>query len=820
SGKSSLAFDLIFEVGRTRYLQAIGVPARDVEEKHFDLVEGLAPTIAVEQRTLRLANPRSTVGTKTQIYNVLRMLYASEAQILCPICKDPVPRPSLECPTCGMAAESMEIKNFSFNEKSGMCLTCQGRGSIMEFRESYIVSDPSRNIVQICAAASGSFADLKTWLPGLAEYFEFDVKTPWADLPDKAKHAFLSGMEEEIAHQYESKRFQGQINKRFEGVIPHLKRAMETSKSEYRKNKIAKNYMSNAPCPDCHGFRVNDRAREARLGGLHIGEAANLTMGELQTFLERLLHEWKDDHGSPLGHGKALVGAILPLIGHMQDVGLGYLALNREIPSLSGGEKQRLLLASHLGAELDSLIYVLDEPTMGLHEVEKEALAKALVGLRDLGNSVLLVEHDRHLIEKADQIIDIGPGAGTEGGELVFQGTLDELRACPSSITGQYLAGTLKIPHKIASERRVVSAETPRLVVKNASANNLKNITVAFPTGVLIGIAGVSGSGKSSLIIDSLVPLLKQRIAQERVARKKTKNGKKKSTKEVVEEEEDDFEYSATAQLSGDLEGWDLFSRCYVAGQGPIGRTRKSNPASYTGVWDKIRNLFAEQPEARKRRYTASHFSFNSESGRCPACNGDGTESVKIAFLEDLDVPCPECHGTRYLPEVLEVTYRGKNISDVLNLTVTEALELFVAEEGIMQILGLLAEIGMGYITLGQPATTLSGGEGQRIKLARELSKAREGDALFVLDEPSTGLHFHDVGKLLHLLDRLAGQGNTVVVIEHDLDILAFMDWIIELGPEGGPYGGEIIAEGTPEDIAASAASKTGSYIAQNLTEV
>ncbi len=821
SGKSSLAFDLIFEVGRARYLQAAGFPARDVEDKNFDLMEGLPPTIAVEQRTLRLANPRSTVGTKTMIYNFLRMLYAIEAAILCSICKDPVTRPSLECPTCGMAADPMAIKHFSFNEPSGMCPTCHGRGYTTEFREDFLVPDRSWPLPKIVAAASGSFADMRAWLPGLAEYYNFNIDTPYKDLPNDARHAFLHGMDAEITHHYESKsgHFKGDVNKRFEGVIPHLQRAMEESKSEYRKNIIARNYMSRTPCPDCQGYRINERARETRLGGRHIGEVANLTMGGLVTFLGDLVNHGKDNKGMPLGHGKAFIDTILPLIRHVQDVGLGYLTLNRELPTLSGGEKQRLFLAAHLSAELDSLLYVLDEPTVGLHEVEKVALGRTLLALRDLGNSIIMVEHDRHVIELADHVIDIGPGAGTEGGKLVFQGTIDDLKRHPTSLTGQYLSGKLTLPKKGADQRRPVTKTTPRLVVKNATAHNLRNITASIPIGVMVGVAGVSGSGKSSLVMDTLVPLMKAKLAQERVSGAKKAKAKAKSTKEIIEEEEDDFEFIATASISGNLEGWENFSRCCVMGQSPIGRTRKSNPASYTGVWDKIRDLFATQPEAKKRGYSSSHFSFNSEKGRCPACKGDGTEDVRISFFDEFAIPCRECQGTRFLKEILDVTYKGKNITEVLDLTVTEALELFKSTTAITNILKVLEEIGMGYMALGQPATTLSGGEAQRVKLARELSKGNGGSTLFVLDEPTTGLHFHDVEKLLRLLDRLADQGHTIVIIEHDLDCLAFTDYILELGPEGGPKGGEIIAEGTPEDLRDNDKSRTGPFLKDLLNK-
>ncbi len=801
SGKSSLAFDILFEEGMNRYLQAIGFPPKFEDEKPFDMITGLSPTIGVEQRTTRIVNPRSTVGTKTIIYNLLRMLYATEGALFCPICKIPV-KDNLECDMCGMKRDKLQIKHFSFNEPSGMCLSCKGRGVSMHFTEEKIVQDYDRNIIEITKAGSGCFGDQLRWVEQLGEFFEFDVNTPFKDLPENIKHVYLYGSEKEFPFRMESKNFSGVLKARkFEGVIPHLERAMSSSTSSYRRTKITKDYVTMKKCEECEGYRINEQAREVKIGGKHIGELGMLTIDELIDFLKNLTEK---DIKTP--QGKAILNAILKGLQNIFDVGLSYLHLNRELPSLSGGELQRLSLMTHLDAGIDSLVYILDEPSMSLHEREKDSLIKLIIKLKEMGNTVIVVEHDKRFIDIADEIIDIGPGAGVQGGNIVYQGPLEGIRTEKESFTGQYLAGKLTLPKKTAETVRKIGKTTKYLTIKNVKTNNLKKITVKFPLGMMVGIAGVSGSGKSSLILDTLVPLLKPHFA-----RGAEKIEKSKETSENGEEE--DEEEDELLDYSGIVEGWENVDEVIIVNQRPIGRTRRSSPVSYIGIWDKIRNFYAKLPEAKKNGFTAGHFSFNSDKGRCPVCKGDGVLDVQISFLSDFTVPCKECKGLRYKPEILEIKYKDKTITDVLNMTITEATELFKFQEGIINVLKVLEQIGMGYINLGQAATTLSGGEAQRIKLGKELGRAKRSKTLYILDEPTVGLSFYDAVKLMELLERLVEEGNSVVIIEHDPEILSHADYIIELGPEGGPKGGYLIAEGTPEEIKVNQNSKTGKYL-------
>ena len=795
SGKSSLAFDIVFQEGMRRYLLSIGFPPKVEKEKPFTSIKGLAPTIGIEQRTARMGNPRSTVGTYTTIYSMLRQLYPLEGRQNCPICKIPV-NDKLECDQCGMRVESLEIKHFSFNEPSGMCLECKGRGYQMEYEERKLIPDPNWNILQILKDATGSFADLKNFAIGLADAMNFDIKTPYNQLPQEIQDIFLYGTDKELQMKWKSRRFEGTIATKFEGVIPHLKRAMEKSTSSYRRDKIEKNYMTKILCKACEEYRINERARNTFIAGKHIGELASLTINELITFLEESPLELKSSEG------KAIVSEILKRLNKFGLVGLSYLSLNRNVPTLSGGELQRLSFMNQLNSELNGLIYVLDEPTLGMHQLEKKNLDVILHELKELGNSLIVVEHDKSIISIADHVIDIGPGPGIEGGNIVFEGPVEALKENSDSLTGQYLAGTLPFPQKAADQRRQVTDTTPKLILSDVQTNNLKNIQVEIPLGLLVGVAGVSGSGKSSLISDTLVPLLKDHFS------------KKSSNENGEEAEEEEIEIQS---VKGRISGLESVSNVVVVSQSPIGRTKTSNPISYIGIWDNIRNLFAKQPLAKKRKYTAGHFSFNSEKGRCPTCKGEGTIDLQISFLSSVDLPCEECGGTGYLPEILEVLYKGQTIHDILNLSVRDALEVFTEDEIIMKYLSILDEIGMGYIKLGQPATTLSGGEAQRIKLAKELGKSKKSGTIYVLDEPTTGLHAFDTAKLLKLLDQLVEQGNTVIVIEHDIDVLRYMDWIIELGPEGGPKGGELIAVGAPEAIAAQENSKTGPFLKDEM---
>ncbi|MFX1458520.1 MAG: excinuclease ABC subunit UvrA [Promethearchaeota archaeon] len=797
SGKSSLAFDIIFDEGMNRYLQSIGFPPKFEDEKPFDLIEGLSPTVAVEQRTTRIFNPRSTVGTKTGIYGLLRMLYATEGILICPICKEPVNN-NLECDLCGMVVERKQIKHFSFNEPSGMCLSCKGRGYTMHITEDLIVQDTNRNLVQITKAGSAVFADQIRFVEQLPRFYDFDIKTPYKDLPDDIRQVFLYGSGKKLPFEWDSKTFTGILERVFEGIIPHVKRALTESKSTYRRHKIHENFMSMKKCEECDGYRINEHAREVKVAEKHIGELAMMTIDELIVFLESISEEHVI---SP--QGKSMLDSLLEGLKRMINVGLSYLHLNRSLPTLSGGELQRLTLMTHLDSGLDSLVYILDEPSMSLHEKEKDSLIEVLKQLKDLGNTVIIVEHDKRFIDIADEIIDIGPGAGVNGGEIVYQGSIDGIINVENSYTGQFLAGNIKLPEKLIEENKVINENTKYITIRNVKTNNLKNITVKIPLGMMVGIAGVSGSGKSSLILDSLVPLIKPFFKRG----VEIKQMKKEEEDENEENDKDLLEYS------GIIEGWENLDGVIVVNQKPISRVRTSTPCSFIGIWEKIRNIFAKTPEAKKRNYKAGHFSYNSDSGRCPACKGNGVQDLQISFLSSFTIPCKECKGMRYKPEILEVKYKDKTISEVLNMTVSEALELFKSQVNISNVLKILDRIGMGYVTLGQPAPTLSGGEAQRIKLAKELGKTRKGNSLYILDEPTVGLSFYDAVKLMELLEQLVKEGNSVIIIEHDPQILAYTDYIIELGPEGGPKGGKVIAKGNPEEIIKSKESITAAYL-------
>ena len=796
SGKSSLAFDIIFDEGMNRYLQAIGFPPKFEDEKPFDLLEGLSPTVAVEQRTTRVFNPRSTVGTKTRLYNLLRMLYATEGVLICPICKEAV-NENLECDLCGMIVERLEIKHFSFNEPSGMCLACKGRGYQMHLKEELIVQDYNKNLMQITKAGSAVFADQIRFVEQLPKFYDFDIKAPYKDLPEDVKQVFLYGSGKKLSFEWDSKTFTGTLERVFEGIIPHIERALTESKSAYRRDKIHKNFMLLKKCEECEGYRINEQARSVKIGDKNIGELAIMPIDQLISFLEELTKKYLSTI-----QGKNMCGIVIKGLNSMRDVGLSYIHLNRTLPTLSGGELQRLSLMTHLDAGIDSLIYILDEPSMSLHEREKDSLIEFLKKLKDLGNTIIIVEHDKRFIEIADDIIDIGPGAGINGGELVFQGSLEELKNTSNSYTAQFLTGKISLPQKSAELKKAINNSTEYLTIKNAKTNNLKNIEVKIPLSMMVGIAGVSGSGKSSLILDTLVPLL-QPFFKRGIDKNKNKNNENG-------EEENGEEF---LEYSGMISGWENLDEVIVVNQKPISRVKTSTPASYIGIWDKIRNKFSKLAESKKRKYSAGHFSYNSDKGRCPSCKGTGEQDLKISFLSSFNIICKECHGFRYKPEILDVKYKNNSIVDVLNMTVSEALKLFKSDASISKILQILENIGMGYITLGQPAPTLSGGEAQRVKLAKELGRARKTKSLYILDEPTVGLSFYDVVKLIELLDQLVREGNSVLIIEHDPEILSYCDYLIELGPEGGPKGGEVIAEGPLAKIKENVNSRTGPYL-------
>jgi len=607
SGKSSLAFDIVFDEGRSRYLQSIGFPPKFDDEKPFDFIEGLSPTVAVEQRTTRVFNPRSTVGTKTKLYGLLRMLYVTEGPLLCPICQERVNQ-NMECDICGMAVDRLQIKYFSFNEPSGMCLECRGRGYTSQLSVDLIIPDENMNVIQITKSGAAVFADQLKLVQQLPNFYDFDLNTPYKDLPEDIRKMFLYGSGKTLDFHWESKRFSGKLEYEYEGIIPHINRALKESKSAYRRNRI-NNYMIKAKCEECKGYRINEQARSIKIGDKHIGELAMMTIDDLIEFLESLTDE---DILTP--QGKAMMEGLIEGFKHMVEVGLGYLHLNRTLPTLSGGELQRLSLMTHLDGGLDSLIYILDEPSMSLHEKEKDSLIKILQKIKDLGNSVIIVEHDKRFIDIADEIIDIGPGAGINGGEIVYQGPISGIKKVKTSHTGQVLAGSLTLPEKSAEDKEVVNKSTKFLTVKNASTNNLKNITVKIPIGMMVGIAGVSGSGKSSLILDTLVPLLEPNFKRDT---------KKSSPLEEVVENGDDLQ-----EYGGNLIGWENLDNFVVVNQKPISRVRTSTPCSFVGIWDKIRNVFAKTTDAKKKKATAGHFTFNSDKGRCPSCKGQGVQDL------------------------------------------------------------------------------------------------------------------------------------------------------------------------------------------------
>ncbi|MBD3198165.1 MAG: ATP-binding cassette domain-containing protein [Candidatus Lokiarchaeota archaeon] len=678
-----------------------------------------------------------------------------------------------------------------------MCLNCKGRGYTRYFTEDLIIPDKDKTLVEITKAGSGCFADQIKFVEQLHKFYDFEPETAYKDLPEDVKEVFLYGSGKELSFDWESKRFTGELEMEYEGIIPHMERALKESKSAYRRKKISNNYMSKKICEDCNGFRINEQARTTKISGKHIGELAMLSIDELLELMNKL--KYRENHTA---QGNALINEILIGLEQMVNVGLSYLHLNRRLPTLSGGELQRLSLMTHLDAGLDSLIYVLDEPSMSLHEIEKASLINILKKLKDLGNTVLIVEHDKKFIEIADEIIDIGPEAGTNGGEVIYYGDLEGIKKVENSPTGKFLDGRLSLPQKNEDERRIINDKTLFLSIKGVSTNNLKNVEVKIPLGMMIGICGVSGSGKSSLIQDTLVPLIKPYF----------KRGNNK-THNTPQNNDDEGEDDDLLEYSGNIDGWQHLDEIIIVDQKPIARVRTSTPCTYIEIWGKIRKLFSKTDLAKKRGYKAGHFSYNSDKGRCPACKGQGIQDLQISFLSSFEMQCKECKGLRYKPEIIEVEYKGKNISEVLNMTVSEALELFEDKRRIARVLRILEDVGMGYMTLGQPSPTLSGGEAQRVKLAKRLGKAKKSKTLYILDEPTVGLSFYDAIKLMELLERLVVEGNTVLIIEHDPDILSYVDYLIELGPEGGPKGGYVIAEGTPEEVKANQASKTGPYL-------
>ena len=903
SGKSSLAFDTIYAEGQRRYMESLSSYARQFlgqkEKPNVERIEGLSPAISIDQKSTN-RNPRSTVGTVTEIYDYLRLLYARIGTVHCPNCKreirrqtvdqmvdqilampektriqvlSPVVRgrkgehvkvleqarksgyvrvrvdgnlyelseeikldknikhsieividrlsvrPGLEtrltdslenamklaeglvyvdvidgdmltfsqnfaCPDCGISIEEVEPRSFSFNNPFGACPDCTGLGFTMEFAPELMIPDPSYSINQgaitvpgwLSAASEGSFT--RAVLEALCKKFKFSLDTPFEDYPEDIKRILLYGTDVSVPVHYRGQRGVGTYDIAFEGLIRNVERryretASEASKAEYET------FMDIRPCKTCQGMRLKPASLAVTIGGLNIYELTTLPIRK----------ELEVIRGLELTPTQQQIGArILKEIGNrlqfLIDVGLEYLNLARNTGTLSGGEAQRIRLATQIGSGLVGVCYILDEPSIGLHQRDNDKLLKTLMHLRDLGNTVIVVEHDEDTMRAADYIVDIGPGAGEHGGEVVATGTAQEIMQVPESITGAYLSGKRFIP--VPKTRRKPSGF---LTVVGAKEHNLKNINVDFPLGVFTCVTGVSGSGKSSLVNEILYKSLARKLNRARII----------------------------AGKHDEICGIEQLDKIIAIDQSPIGRTPRSNPATYTGVFDMIRDLFASTKDAKARGYTKGRFSFNVKGGRCEACSGDGILKIEMHFLPDVYVPCEVCQGKRYNRETLEVHYKGKSIFDVLDMTVEEALPFFENIPSISRKIQTLYDVGLGYLKLGQPSTQLSGGEAQRIKLATELSRRSTGKTIYVLDEPTTGLHFADVHKLVEILHRLADGGNTVVVIEHNLDVIKTADYIIDMGPEGGDAGGTVVAQGTPEEIANQPASYTGYYVKREL---
>ena len=766
SGKSTLAFDLVYEFGRRRYLQSIGMFTDLIEEGGCERITGLGPAIAVQQGIIRQNNPRSNVGTRSGIFTFLRLLYVYEGQSPCPACGAlrPINEP---CPHCGQAVPGLQSGYFSNNSSLGMCLRCQGHGTLYELNMERLLPTPHTTLRQMLGNA-GCQSTFNYLLKGMLKEY---ADRPFEQAPESVRSNFLYGIPQgdgRLSHNLSS----------------HLR-------SKFIKGREETGCLDYRVCPECGGDRVSAEARQVTLSGLHIGQLSRMTLAELGSFLCSLSEQAQL---SPLG--KNLLGDIRNRLQTLHASGLSHLTLYRSLPSLSGGELQRLFLSTHIGSELDSLIYVLDEPTIGLHEVEKQRLLSQLRVLQSLGNTILLVEHDPHLIAAADHIIDIGPLAGSAGGEIVYQGDYSGLLAAPDSVTGSYLSGRARLP---AREIKPILPAAAHLKLSEVRTNNLQGVEVHIPLGALVGVAGVSGSGKSSLVMKTLVPLLDRCF---------TRRGRPADENGDVDPGEEPSVFFAGARL----EGTERIRGFSAVSQQPIGRHDNSNPATYLKIWAPIRKLFARSAEAQARGFAPGYFSFNA-GGACPTCSGSGKRRIWLGGAYFANQVCPTCQGRRFQAEVLKVHYQGKTILDVLQMTVDEAYAFFAGETAIVRVLEVLARSGMGYLPLGQPAPTLSGGEAQRIKLAYEISRNRTGHTLYILDEPTIGLSLYDTGRLMHLLDELVRKGSTVLVVEHDPAVLSNCDWIIELGPGGGSEGGRVIAQGSPAQLRENPDSITGPYL-------
>ena len=911
SGKSSLAFDTIYAEGQRRYVESLSAYARQflgqMDKPDVDFIEGLSPAISIDQKSSS-RNPRSTVGTITEVYDYLRLLYArigiphcpkcgrvitrqtpqqivdrilelpegTRFQVLAPVVRgrkgeyekllkelssqgftrarvdgdlyeltDKIPleryeqhtievvvdrlvrRPGIErrltdsletalrlaegvaevelvggkdddagdeaetltfsehlaCSHCGISFDELAPRNFSFNSPYGACERCDGLGTRFEVDPELVVPDNDLSLADGAIAPWTGFRSryFDRVLEAVADEFGFSVDTPWKRLGKRARGAILDGTGERAVHVRYKNRY-GRVrsyNTAFEGVVPWLERRHTESESD-RSRELIEGYMREVPCPACAGARLRPASLGVTIGDRSIYEVGELSITKAAAFLGSVELSERD---------RLIAESVLKEVNErlkfLLDVGLDYLSLNRSSATLAGGEAQRIRLASQIGSGLVGVLYVLDEPSIGLHQRDNQRLIDTLVRLRDLGNTVIVVEHDEETIRVADHVVDIGPGAGEHGGEVVAEGTVAAVEREPRSLTGQYLSGKRKIA--VPEQRREPGEAW--LTVRDAHEHNLANLDVSFPLGCLVAVTGVSGSGKSTLVNDILFHALMQRVYRSKVV-----PGRHKT-----------------------VEGADYLDKVINIDQSPIGRTPRSNPATYTGVFDKVRALFASTQEAKVRGYLQGRFSFNVKGGRCESCSGDGTIKIEMHFLPDVYVPCEVCKGARYNRDTLDITFKGKNIADVLDLSIEDAVEFFANQPTIARHLHTLLDVGLGYVRLGQPAPTLSGGEAQRVKLSSELGKRATGRTIYILDEPTTGLHFEDVRRLLGVLQRLVDTGNTVLVIEHNLDVIKSADWIVDLGPEGGDRGGTLIAEGTPEHVAKTAGSYTGQFLAPLL---
>ena len=907
SGKSSLAFDTIYAEGQRRYVESLSSYARQflgqMDKPDVDQIDGLSPAISIDQKTTS-KNPRSTVGTVTEIYDYLRLLWARVGVPHCPKCGKEIQRQTVDqivdqimalpqgtrfqllapvirgkkgehqkvfedarkngyarvrvdgaiydlteeirlektkkhhieivvdrlilkddlgrrltdsietacklsgglvllhkiaddsitlfsenyaCDDCGVSMPELSPRMFSFNNPYGACPVCTGLGIQLVADEDLIIPDKNKSILEGAIQVFGwgnAKADSisRMYYDALAEKYGFDLSLPWKDLPKKAQDVILNGTgSEKLELHYDRGSGTGVLRQAFEGILPNVARRYEETQSEFSKKELEA-CMSSRPCPHCRGQRLSDVSRAVTVGGMGLWEFCCLKVTEALAFINNLKLD-----GAQAVIADQILKEIRARLGFLQSVGLPYLTLSRAAATLSGGEAQRIRLATQIGSSLMGVLYILDEPSIGLHQRDNNKLIATLKRLRDLGNTLLVVEHDEDTMRAADYIVDVGPGAGVHGGEIVAAGSLEDIMACPQSVTGQYLSGVKKIP--VPGSRRPGNGKT--LTIRGARENNLRNIDVEIPLGTFTCVTGVSGSGKSSLVNEILYKTLANKLNRARLRPGKCDR----------------------------IEGLSNLDKVVGIDQSPIGRTPRSNPATYTGLFNDIRDLFASTAEAKARGYGPGRFSFNVKGGRCEACCGDGLVKIEMHFLADVYVPCDVCHGKRYNRETLEVTYKGKSISDVLDMTADEALGFFENLPRLRNKVQTLVDVGLGYVKLGQSSTTLSGGEAQRVKLATELSRRATGRTFYILDEPTTGLHMADVHKLIEVLQALVDTGNTVLVIEHNLDVIKVADHIIDLGPEGGSGGGQIVAAGTPEEVAANPSSYTGQYLKRMLEE-